>query len=350
MFGTSPVNAAMALCNMLAYVAEKAVANEPSMDLGQTFFGARGKGTIQIIPFQFSYPKAYKATTDALQPVARIPLLATDVNAAGVDVSGIDFSKPVCLTDIGDKMKQGGGIKRPLQALGAAVKMMGANFCFQLPGLDASGTDLLFGLKMSMTAFDKSTVDFNNFLGLIPKAWNTMTKDMTDGKGIKDLMDAALNLKPLSGCAACGTYKEFSMNSATKDFLTVFWPTAKITKVRNLTTFRRRMQAFTFWYTFLTHFVFFFFLAAIFLLKEIDIGKIIGKVDALKSIMKGDLFKFPNMFTKASRRRMLSNVDSGLEQPIIHRLPVGPLKTAKRLLAADSTLKFKYSTWKIVKK
>ena len=110
------------------------------------------------------------------------------------------------------------------------------------------------------------------------------------------------------------------------------------------------MQAFTFWYTFLTHFVFFFFLAAIFLLKEIDIGKIIGKVDALKSIMKGDLFKFPNMFTKASRRRMLSNVDSGLEQPIIHRLPVGPLKTAKRLLAADSTLKFKYSTWKIVKK
>ena len=82
------VNAAMALCNALAYCAKTAAENEPSMDLGQTMFGARGAGTMSIVPFQFRYPKAYKSTTDALQPLARIPLLAGKANEAGVDVSG----------------------------------------------------------------------------------------------------------------------------------------------------------------------------------------------------------------------------------------------------------------------
>ena len=91
MLGDNTVNAAMALCNALAYCAKKAAENEPSMDLGQTMFGARGAGTITIVPFQFRYPKAYKSTTDALQPLARIPLLAGKANEAGVDVSGKYF-------------------------------------------------------------------------------------------------------------------------------------------------------------------------------------------------------------------------------------------------------------------
>ena len=145
-----------------------------------------------------------------------LPIICTD----------IDFSKPVCLSNIGDKFKQGGGIKRPLQALGAAIKMMGADFCFQLPGLDATGTDLIFGLKMKMIAFNKDTVDMNNFLNLLPKAWNTMTKDMTGGEGVKDLMSKALNLKPLSSCSSkiCGDLNTASINSKIKEFITTFWP------------------------------------------------------------------------------------------------------------------------------
>ena len=69
----------------------------------------------------------------------------------------------------------------------------------------------------------------------------------------------------------------------------------------------------------------------------------------------GKLFKFPNMFTKASRRRMLSDSPNVFTPPIIHSLPVGPLGTMDdeedqhllrfRSLAADSTLKFKYKTF-----
>ena len=158
-------------------------------------------------------------------PLYRIPVHLLDVTDIFFSFTGIDFSKPVCLSDIGDKFKQGGGIKRPLQAMGAAIKMMGADFCFQLPGLDATGTDLIFGLKMKMIAFNKDTVDMNNFLNLLPKAWNTMTKDMTGGEGVKDLMSKALNLKPLSSCKVCpSALQTASINSKIKEFVTTFWP------------------------------------------------------------------------------------------------------------------------------
>ena len=90
---------------------------------------------------------------------------------AGIDVNGIDFSKPVCLSSFGATLKKEGPFKKAMRAIGVGIGMLGADFCFQLPGLDTTGKDLIFGLKMSMTAFDQTKVDINNLVDLIPKAW-----------------------------------------------------------------------------------------------------------------------------------------------------------------------------------
>ena len=127
-------------------------------------------GTIQLVPFQFSYPKTYTSTKDKLQTLVRVPL-TTGGNMAGLDVNGIDFSKPVCLSSFGATLKKAGPFKKAMRAIGVGIGMLGADFCFQLPGLDTTGKDLIFGLKMSMTAFDQTKVDINNLVDLIPKAW-----------------------------------------------------------------------------------------------------------------------------------------------------------------------------------
>jgi len=128
----------------LKYIADKAAQNEPSMDMGQTMFGKAGEGTISLFPFQFKYPKDYIDQSKALQPLLRIPILTSKnaADAAGVDVSGIDFSKKVCLSTLGSKMKQGGPFQKAMKAVGVTLGLVGSDFCFSLPGLDTTGKDL----------------------------------------------------------------------------------------------------------------------------------------------------------------------------------------------------------------
>jgi hypothetical protein len=294
------------------------------MDIGQTVGGKRMQGTISLAPFQIKYPKGYTDQTQALQVVARVPILSTgDPDSASV--KAIDFSKKVCLSTLGDKFKQGGTLKRPIQAVGVALGMIGADFCIEFPGLDTSGSDLEFGFKMEMTAFDKSKIDVTNFLKLLPAAWNKMTADLTGGSGIKDLMTTALELKPLESCpsAVCGTYSTVSLKSKMKELITATFPASPITK-------------------------------------SIDIGKMIGSIDAMKAFMSGDKFKLPNMFGGGRRRELRGNPDAApyplaLAPPIVHSLVPSGVQSIEigeeqseyfaRRLAADFTIKFKYKTF-----
>ena len=247
--------------------------------------GVNGKGTISLAPFQFAYPKDYKSIADDMQTLVRIPITSS-ANLAGVDVSGLDFSKPVCLSNIGSKLKQAGPFKKTLQTVGAAIGMMGADFCFQLPGLDTTGKDLIFGLKMSMVAFDQTKVDINNLINLLPKAWNTLTKEISGGVGIKDIITTALNFKPFTDCPklVCGSYADLSLNSEMKTLITDSWP-AKMSV-------------------------------------EIDVGQILQSVAALKSVMDGKgHFKLPNMF--GSRRRLEDS--HSLETPTVMKLAAGEI-------------------------
>ena len=327
----------------LKYIADTAATNEPSMDMGQTMFGAAGKGTISLFPFQFKYPKDYTDATKALQPLLRIPILTSKnvADAAGADVSGIDFSKKVCLSTLGSKMKQGGPFQKAMKAVGVTLGLVGSDFCFSLPGLDTTGKDLIFGLKMELTTFDKDTVDLTKIVDLLPKAWNTMTKEMSGAKGIKELMNDALTATPLSSCAVCpATLKTATINGKIKEFMTSFWP-AKSTV-------------------------------------EIDVGKILQGVTALKDAMDGkNHFKLPNMF--GARRRSLAEEeeDMKIEVPTTMKLRAGEINVGnngllrrltgsmminheatyvhadgsqesekeRRELAADGTFKFKYKTY-----
>jgi hypothetical protein len=324
MLGTSPINAVMAFCNLMSYAADKAIELQPAMDIGQTLMGGNGQGAIDLVPFHFKFPPAQDSMdpnpSAPLQRIARIPL-TTNAAADGADVSGVSFSSgPVCLSDIGGKMKQGGGAKRPLQAIGVALGMVGADFCFEMPGLDTTSTDLIFGLKMSVKSFDKTTVDFNKFIDLLPNAWNTMTKSLTGGAGVKDLMLAALNVKPLASCpsAVCGEYVDISLGSKLTELITEFFPEEQ-TK------------------------------------QDIDIGEIIGQVAEMKSIMKdGKYFKFPNMFkADAAGRRLLSTPrQTASSTPIIHQLAAGPIDAQGSIVPPEqharrlaSTLPVKYKNY-----
>ena len=193
---------------------------------------------------------------------------------------------------------------------------------------------------MELTTFDQDTVDLTKIIGLMPKAWNTMTKDMSGGTGIKDLMNAALTATPLSSCGVCPTdLKTASINGKIKSFMTEFWP-AKSTV-------------------------------------EIDVGKILQGVTALSAAMDGkNHFKLPNMF--GARRRSLAEEeeDMKIEVPTTMKLRAGEINVGnngllrrltgtminheatyvhadgsqesvdeRRELAADGTFKFKYKTY-----
>ena len=86
-----------------------------------------------------------------------------------------------------------------MQFAGAVLAVLGTDFCFEMPGFATSGEDLIFGLKVTGTAFDKDKVSLTKFTDILPKAWNTMAKDLA-GKGIKDVMNDAFTAKPLSAC------------------------------------------------------------------------------------------------------------------------------------------------------
>merc|ERR1711968_157085 len=123
------------------------------------------KGAMKYFPFTIAYPKTYDGTTgdnNKMKLLARIPLkLPADAAATGsASTSGIDFTKPVCISTLGSKLTQGGGVKKSLQ-------FVGADFCFEMPGFSNSGSDLIFGLKVTGTAFDKEKVSLTEFINIL---------------------------------------------------------------------------------------------------------------------------------------------------------------------------------------
>jgi hypothetical protein len=278
------------VCIALKFIADKIIAMDGN-DVAEMMGGPTMKGSMKYFPFTVAYPKTYAGATgdtDKMQLLARIPLkLPTDAaKTASASTKGIDFSKPVCISTLGSKLSQGGGVKKSLQFAGALLAVVGTDFCFEMPGFSNTGKDLVFGLKVTGTAFDKSKVSLLEFINILPEAWNTMAKDLA-GKGIKDLMNDAFTLKPLSACSVCTTQipiinvamKDLSMDAFFAKMVTQTFPDKKI----ELT---------------------------------IDIGEIVGKV--APAIMTADnkkLFKLPNMFAASRRRRLaiddaLSSQDS----------------------------------------
>ena len=278
------------ICIALKFIADKIIAMDGN-DVAEMMGGPSMKGSMKYFPFNVAYPKTYQGAagdTAKMKLLARIPLkLPTDAaKTESASTSGIDFSKPVCISTLGSKLSQGGGVKKSLQFAGAVLAVIGSDFCFEMPGFSNTGTDLVFGLKVTGTAFDKEKVSLLEFVNILPEAWNTMAKDLA-GKGIKDLMTDAFKLKPLESCSLCTAnipvvnvaMKDLSMDGFFSKMVTAVFPDEKMTLT-------------------------------------IDIGEIVGKV--APTLMTADnkkLFKLPNMFASSRRRRLaiddaLSSQDS----------------------------------------
>ena len=164
--------------------------------------------------------------------MARFPIAKTSVfTGSDLPATGGTLSDgPICMSNLGSKLRQQGALSKSIKFAGAAMGMIGADFCIHLPGLDTSATDLKFGLKISGTMFDKDKIDLTKFTALLPKAYNTVPDPAssawtslktaagdTDAKGFVDLLNHALTLAPLGDCGAvCGDYSKWSLNSEFK--------------------------------------------------------------------------------------------------------------------------------------
>ena len=102
-----------AVCIAMQFIADKVIAMDGN-DIAESMGGPAMKGTMKYYPFKIAYPKAYAGATGdtgKMKLLARIPLkLAADAAAAGsASTTGIDFTKPVCISTLGSKLTQGGG-------------------------------------------------------------------------------------------------------------------------------------------------------------------------------------------------------------------------------------------------
>jgi hypothetical protein len=304
-----------AVCVALKWVADKIIAMDGN-DVAEMMGGPSMKGSMKYFPFTVAYPKTYEGTTGdntKMKLLARIPLKLPTEATGSASTSGIDFSKPVCISTLGSKLTQGGGIKKSLQFAGAVLGVVGTDFCFEMPGFKNTGKDLVFGLKVTGTAFDKEKVTLTEFINILPEAWNNMAKDLA-GQGIKDLMNAAFTLKPLESCSAC-TANIPVVDIAMKDLsLDGFF------KKMVVANFPDKMTL------------------------EIDIGDIVGKV--APDLMTADdkkLFKLPDMFSASRRRRLAIDDALSSQDSFDIEIPAGKLDESHfigRHLKADSAYAF----------
>ena len=132
-------------------------------------------GAISYYPFKMSYPASY-STDGKLKTLARIPIAKSAVfTGSDIPVSGGTLSDgPICMSNLGSKLRQQGALAKSIKFAGVAMGMIGADFCIELPGLDTASTDLKFGLKISGSMFDKTKIDLTKFTALLPKAYNTV--------------------------------------------------------------------------------------------------------------------------------------------------------------------------------
>ena len=122
-----------------------------------------------------SYPASY-STDGKLKTLARIPIAKSAVfTGSDIPVSGGTLSDgPICMSNLGSKLRQQGALAKSIKFAGVAMGMIGADFCIELPGLDKASTDLKFGFKISGSMFDKTKIDLTKFTALLPKAYNTV--------------------------------------------------------------------------------------------------------------------------------------------------------------------------------
>jgi hypothetical protein len=205
-----------------------------------------------------------------------------------------------------------------LQFAGAVLAVLGTDFCFEMPGFATSGEDLIFGLKVTGTAFDKDKVSLTKFIDILPKAWNTMAKDLA-GKGIKDLMNDAFTAKPLSACGTACSNSGITIGGLTLDKVSL----DSLFKSGIVANFPAKMNL------------------------VIDIGEIVGK--AAPAIMKGTsgadnkLFKLPKMFASSRRRRLAIDDTLASQDSYEIEIPEGKLDESHlvgRHLAADAAYSF----------
>ena len=266
-------------------------------DVGKNLGGDAMADTVKYFPLQMKFPKTYDGSKDKtkMKFLAQIPLKAVSAaNAGSSSVDGLDFGKSggVCLSELGGKLKMGGGLKRLLKFTGVALAMAGADVCLEMPDLAPSGADLLFGLKFNGKAFDQTDVSLIKFVDLLPDAWEQMATDIT-GTGLRTLLRNVLEFRPCSA-AACGSWSSWSIDSQFKTSVTSGWPT-KIDL-------------------------------------SIDIGEIVGGV--VPSIMKGTgdadkkIFKLPNMFVTSRRRRLEIDAMLSERDTVTLHIPEGYLNTS----------------------
>ena len=308
------------ICITMKFIADKVIAMNGN-DIAEAMGGPSMKETMKYYPFNIAYPKTYEGAvgaTDKMKLLARIPLkLAKNAAEVGsASTKGIDFTQPICISTLGSKLRQGGGVKKQIQFAGAVLAVLGTDFCFEMPGFSTSGEDLTFGLKITGTAFDKERVSLTKFTEILPTAWDSMAKDLA-GKGIKDLMEDAFNLAPLSKCGNPCSALSIAGTTADKLSLNTLFQAAIVAN------FPAKMTL------------------------AIDIGEIVGNVAS--SIMKGTsgddkkLFKLPKMFA-ASRRRRLA-IDDVLSSQDSYKIEIPEGKLDKshlvgRHLAADAAYAF----------
>jgi len=269
------------ICIAIQYIADKIIAMNGN-DIAESMGGPKMKGSMKFYPLRAAYPETYQGKTGnskAMKLLATIPLRLARHGAdfGSASTTGIDFSNPVCIGSLWSKLKQGGGLKKWLQLAGATMAVLGADFCVEMPGYSVSGKDLIFGLKVTGTAFDKGSVSLSKFVEILPNAWNTIATDRA-GSGIKDLMNDAFAAKPLALCGAPCQAVSYSGVSLDKLSLDSVFKSAIVAGFPDKLSF------------------------------SIDVGEIVGKV--APSLMKGasgannKLFKLPNMFASSKSRRL----------------------------------------------
>ena len=269
------------ICIAMQYIADKIIAMDGN-DIAESMGGSKMKGSMKYYPLRVAYPKTYQGKTGnskSMKLLARIPLKLAENGAdfESASTTDIDFSNPVCISSLWGKLNQGGGLKRSLQLASAVMAVLGSDVCFEMPGYSVSGKDLIFGLKVTGTAFDKDTVSLTKFVEILPNAWNTIATDRA-GSGIKDLMNDAFAAKPLALCGA--PCQGVSYNGVSLDKLSL----DSIFKSAIVAGFPDKIAF------------------------SVDVGEIVGKVTpSLMKAASGDknkLFKFSNMFASSKRRRL----------------------------------------------